>query len=116
MRRLLIFLILFPAIATASFYAVVYILTGAEIDSLSGPALGYLIFVGPGLVVALVDWLFARTRLPVVVATTLFTYGASVLFLAWDGEHYLLALGLIGAIPAAVCSWLSNKHKESVNA
>jgi hypothetical protein len=116
MRRLLIYLILFPAIATASFYAVVYILTGAEIDSLSGPALGYLIFVGPGLVVALVDWLFARTRLPVAVATTLFTYGASVLSLAWDGERYILALGLIGGIPAAVCSWLSNRHRESGNA
>jgi hypothetical protein len=116
MRRVLIYLILFPAIATASFFAVVYILTGAEIDSLSGPALGYLIFVGPGLVVALVDWLFARTRLPVVVATTLLTYGVSVLFLAWDGERYISVLGLIGGIPAAVCSWLSNKRKESVNA
>ena len=31
MKRLLIFLFIFPAIATASFYAVVYILTGAEL-------------------------------------------------------------------------------------
>jgi hypothetical protein len=36
MKRFLIFLFIFPAIATASFYAVVYILTGAELDSLSG--------------------------------------------------------------------------------
>jgi hypothetical protein len=36
--------------------------------------------------------------------------------LAWDGERYILVLGLIGGIPAAVCSWLSNKRKESVNA
>lgn len=118
MKRFLIFLFIFPAIATASFYAVVYILTGAELDSLSRPAIGYLIFVGPGLVVALADWFFARTRIPVVIATTLFAYGASVLIVAWDiaRTRDLLLLGLIGAIPAAVSSWLSNNPKESVNA
>jgi hypothetical protein len=109
-KRFLIFLLVFPAVATVSFFAVVYILTGAELDSLSGPAIGFLIFAGPGLVVALVDWLFARTRIPVVIATTLFAYVVSVLFLAWDGERYILALGLIGGIPAAVCSWLSNRR------
>ncbi len=118
MKRFLIFLFIFPTLATASFYAVVYILTGAELDSLSGPAIGYLIFVGPGLVVALADWFFTRTRIPVVMATTLFTYGASVLIVAWDiaRTRDLLVLGLIGAIPAAVCSWLTNKPRESANA
>jgi hypothetical protein len=109
-KRFLIFLLLFPAIATASFFAVIYVLTGAELDSLSGPAIGFLIFVGPGLAIALVDWFFARTRIPVVIATTLFAYVVSVLFVAWDGERYILVLGLIGAIPAAVCSWLSNRR------
>jgi hypothetical protein len=109
-KRFLIFLLLFPAIATGSFFAVIYILTGAEPDSLSGPAIGFLIFVGPGLAIASVDWFFARTRIPVVIATTLFAYVVSVLFVAWDGERYILALGLIGAIPAAACSWLSNRR------
>jgi hypothetical protein len=113
MKRFLIFLFLFPAIATVAFFVLIYLLTGAELDSLSGPAMGYLIFLGPGLAVALVDWLFARTRIPVVIATTLVTYGASVLFLAWDGERYLLALGLIGGIPAAVCSWLSSPNRRA---
>jgi hypothetical protein len=36
MKRFLIYLLLFPAIATVSFYAVLYILTGAVVDSLSG--------------------------------------------------------------------------------
>ena len=110
MKRFRIYLFLFPILATASFYAVVYILTGAELDSFSGPAIGCLIFVGPGLVVALADWLFARTRIPVVIATTLFTYGSSVLFLVWDGGRtgYIFVLGLIGAIPAAICSLLSS--------
>jgi len=57
MKRFLIYLLLFPAIATVSFYAVLYILTGAVVDSLSGPAFCYLMFIGPTLVVALVDWL-----------------------------------------------------------
>jgi uncharacterized membrane protein len=114
MNRFLIFLFVFPAIATASFYAVVYILTGAELDSFSGPAICYLMFAGPGLVVALADWFFARTRLPVLIATTLFAYAASVLIVALDIARTgdLLVLGLIGAIPAAVCSWLSNTPRK----
>jgi hypothetical protein len=111
MKRFLIYLFLFPAIATASFFAMLYILTGAEVDSLSGPAFCYLFFIGPALVVALVDW-GAAARLSVirsVIATTLFAYGVSVLAVAWAGTRDVLAMGLIGAIPAAVCSWLSNR-------
>ncbi len=111
MKRFLIFLFLFPAIATASFYVMIYILSSAEIDSLSGPALGYLIFIGPGLVVALVDWLLARTPIPAVTGTTLFAYAATVLLAQMDWgrglDKAMLALGLVGAIPAAVCSLLS---------
>jgi hypothetical protein len=111
MRRFLIFLFLFPAIATASFFAVLYILTGAVVDSLSGPAFGYLMFVGPALAVALVDWLASRLSvINGVIATTLFAYGVSVLAVDWAGTRDVLALGLIGAIPAAVCSWLSNRR------
>jgi hypothetical protein len=110
MKRFLIFLFLFPAIATVSFYAVLYVLTGAVVDSLSGPGIMYLVSIGPGLVLALVDWLFAKTPIPAVIGTTFFAYGALVLFWAWDGSAKdILALGLIGAIPAAVCSWLSGQ-------
>ncbi|HLN36330.1 MAG TPA: hypothetical protein VK337_01025 [Xanthobacteraceae bacterium] len=109
MKRFLIFLFLFPAVATVSFYAVLYVLTGAVVDSLSGPGIMYLVSIGPGLVLALVNWLVAKTPIPAVIGTTLFAYGALVLFLAWDGSAKdILALGLIGAIPAAVCSWLSS--------
>jgi hypothetical protein len=110
MKRFLIFLLLFPAVATVSFYAVVYVLTGAVVDSLSGPGIMCLIAIGPGLVLALVDWLIAKTPIPAVIGTTLVAYGALVLFLAWDGgAKDVLALGLIAAIPAAVCSWLSRR-------
>jgi hypothetical protein len=108
MKRFLIFLLLFPAVAAVSFYAVLYVLTGAVVDSVSGPGIMVLIAIGPGLVFALVDWLVAKTPIPAIIGTTLFAYGALVLFLAWDGDaNGILALGLIFAIPAAVCSWLS---------
>jgi hypothetical protein len=38
MKRFLIYLLLFPAIATVSLYAVLYNLAGAVVDSLSGSA------------------------------------------------------------------------------
>ena len=110
MKRFLVYLLLFPAIAAAALYAVIYILTGAVVDSLSGPAFCYLMFIGPALVVALVDWLVSRTRIPGVIPTTVFAYGVSVLAAAWAGAIDVLAFGLVGAIPAAVSSWLSNRR------
>ena len=108
MKRFLVFLLLFPAVTTVSCYAVLYLLTGAVVDSLSGPALVFVVSIAPALVVALVDWLMAKTPIPAVVGTTLFAYGAMVLFWAWDGSaRYIFALGLVSGIPAAICSLLS---------
>lgn len=113
MKRFLIYLFLFPPIATISLYALLYILTGAVVDSLSGPALVWLVFTGPALVVALVDWWASRLSVIAgVIATTLFAYGLSVLAVAWAGTRDVFVLGLFGAIPAAVCSWLSIPNKK----
>ena len=113
MKRFLIYLFLFPAIATASLYAVLYILTGAVVDSLSGPAFGYLMFIGPALVVALVDWWASRLSLiRRVIATTLFACGISVLGVTWAGTSDVLVFGLVGGIPAAMCSWLSSLNRR----
>jgi hypothetical protein len=110
MKRFLIYLLLFPAIATVALYAVLYLLTGAVVDSLSGPAFCYLMFIGPALVVALVDWLVSRTRIPSVIAPALFAGGVSVVAAAWAGTIDVPVFGLVGAIPAAVCSRLSNRR------
>jgi hypothetical protein len=81
------------------------------VDSFSGPGILYLVAIGPGLLLALVDWLFTKTRAPGFIGTTLLVYVGSVLYLAWDDSaQYIFALGLIGAIPAAVCSWLSRNR------
>ncbi len=112
MKRFLIFLFLFPAVATVAFYSVLYVLTGAVVDSLSGPAFMYAIAMGPGLAVALVDWLIAKTPVPAVIGTTLVVYGTLVLLPALDGStRQIFALGIIGAIPAAACSWLSDASR-----
>src|SRR5271170_3184478 len=87
MRRFLIFLFLFPAAATVSFYAVLYVLTGAVVDSLSGPGIMYLVSIGPGLVLALVDWLVAKAPIPAVIGTTLSPMG--LWFCFWLGTAAL---------------------------
>jgi hypothetical protein len=116
MKRFLIFLVLFPAVAAVSFFTVLYVLTDAAPDSLSGAGFAYLIFVAPALLFAVVDWLFAKAPIPVVMGTTLFGYAAAVLSasILWGRglDKETLTFGLVGAIPAAVCSWLSSKNQQ----
>jgi len=110
MKRFLIFVFLFPAIATVSLYAALYLLSGAMVDSFSGPAFMYLLAMAPGLAVAFVDWLIGKTLIPAVIGTTVSVYAVLVLFLAWEGSApAIFGLGLVGAIPAAICSWLSRE-------
>jgi len=115
MKRFLIFLLLFPAIATVLLFAVLYILTGAVVDSFSGPGVCYLMFIGPALAVALIDWLGSRLSvIPGAVVPTLFAYAGSVLAVAWAGTRDVWVFGLVGGIPALVCSWLSDgKQNET---
>jgi hypothetical protein len=111
MIRLMIFGILFPAVATVAFYVVGFVLTGANQDSGIGPVVICLFCIVPGLLVALIDWVAGKTSAPAVIATTLVTYGLTTLAMAWllGPSPKALALGLIGAVPAAVCSWLLHR-------
>ncbi len=112
MKRLFIFLLLFPALAAAAFYAITYMLTGAALDSGTGPVFMFLVLIAPGLFFGLLDWLVAKTSLPIVIATTLLVYGLTMTAMAWalGPSTAVLALGLIGAVPAAACSWMSNRE------
>jgi len=122
MKRFLIFVCLFPGIATAVFFALLSIAMGAFPDNPEAVFVvgwGYIIGVVPALVCALVDLFLSKTRIPGVIGTTLVGYGIGVLvgFAVFDYGLIgrTMAFGLIGAIPAAVCSWLSNE-KQNVRA
>ena len=121
MKRFLIFIFLFPGIATVVLFAFISIGVGALPDNPQAIFVvgwGYVVGVVPALVCAVVDLLLGKIRIPAVIGTTLVGYGIAILagltIFDWGLIERILAFGLIGAIPAAVCSWLSGKHKESV--
>jgi hypothetical protein len=117
MKRFLIFICLFPGIAVAVFLAFVSIGVGAFPDNPQAVVLvgwGYVVGVIPALICAVVDLLLRKTRIPPVIGTALVGYGIATLpaltIFDWD-LGMALAFGLVGGIPAAVCSWLSGKIK-----
>jgi FtsH-binding integral membrane protein len=63
-----------------------------------------------------VDLLLRKTRILAVIGTTLVGFGIAILagltIFDWGLIGKILAFGLIGAIPAAVCSWLSNEKQN----
>jgi hypothetical protein len=78
-----------------------------------------MVGIVPALVTAAVDHALARRHVRLrILWTALFGYAAAYLILltAWmDGSvhgPYLLAFGLVGAVPAAICSWLSGNRAQ----
>lgn len=76
----------------------------------------YLVGLVPALLAAWCDHMLARRNVPYRIAlTALFGYAISYLSLAvgfWMGLTLgpeVLLLGLIGAVPSAVCSWLASQ-------
>ena len=74
----------------------------------------YLVGLTPALLAAWFDYVLAKRNVSCRVAlTALFGYAISYLPLAaafWIGvghSPYVLLLGLIGAVPSALCSWLA---------
>jgi FtsH-binding integral membrane protein len=119
MKRFLIFALLFPGIAVAVFFAWFSMEMSMFPDNpqaLFVVGWGYVVGVVPALVCAVVDLLLRKTRIPAVIGTTLVGYGIAILagltIFDWGLIGRILAFGLIGAIPAAVCSWLSNEKQN----
>jgi hypothetical protein len=78
----------------------------------------YLVGLTPALLAAWFDHALARRNVPYRIAlTALFGYAISYLPFAaafWIGfghGPYVLLLGLIGAVPSAVCSWLAAERQ-----
>jgi hypothetical protein len=122
MKRFLIFGLLGPALGFVTFFwlllQVMNALLGAramfDIHQLVLLPLAYAFGIVPALLAALVDHVLARRHASRrILWTALFSYAAGfipILSPAFAGEMhgpYLLLFGLIGAVPGAICSWLS---------
>ena len=121
MKRLAIFALLGPLIGMATVLLTVPGLTG-KIVMLDATEISVIVvvmyFFGlvPALIVCLVDWYLARRNidyrpvwcalLGVVVSSPLIVVNPSQI----NSVRWML-FGLFGAVPAAVCSWLSSSDK-----
>ncbi|MEW6767838.1 MAG: hypothetical protein AB1342_07385 [Pseudomonadota bacterium] len=119
MKRFLIFVCLFPALAVAALAAWISIQLwilpdNPEVYKLVGWA--YVVCAVPALSLAFADTVLRRTRIPAVIGTALLGYVIAFGVALWIFDHGLvqriLTFGLIGAVPAAVCSWLSNDKRS----
>jgi hypothetical protein len=83
----------------------------------------YVFGMIPALLMAWFDHVLAKRRISYRIAlTALFAYGLSYVpllgafQLGFMHEPSVLLLGLIGAVPAAVCSWLATEHRQPIGA
>jgi hypothetical protein len=110
MKRLLIFTVLFPPIALAVFTA-----PDTFKNFFDWMWIAYAIAIVPAWLMAGVDWALSTkpTYLRIVgTAVAAALIGDSIAFFLWGGFRELFPAfmaGLVGAVPAAVCSWLSSK-------
>jgi len=112
MRRFLIFTLLFPPLALAVFTA-----PDGFKNFLNWFGFAYLLAIVPAWLTAAADWMLsAKPTLLRVMGTTFAgaMMSGSIAAFFWDGLRELspaLMAVLVGAIPAAVCSLLSEKGK-----
>jgi len=114
MKRFLIFFCLFPILSLAGLLAYISIGVRAIPDNPEAVWLvpwAYIVCAIPALLCALVDAHLSKTHIPAVVGTALVGYGIAFLMslVIFDSvlNRATLAFGLIGAVAAAICSWLS---------
>ena len=131
LKRFLIFAILGPCLAAVTLLLVVLPLasflegTRIEMSLPSGQTLTvYLAAIFPALMVGLFDWIAELIELPHrPIGAAIVGWVLAVLVLrGWlalpDLPGWFVVIGLIGAIPAFICSWvtLRIRLKQSVNA
>ncbi|CAN5505913.1 hypothetical protein BH11PSE4_BH11PSE4_06620 [soil metagenome] len=115
MKRLLIFGALFPPLALVVFTA-----PDGFKNCFDWMVEAYAIAIVPALLLAWVDWALSARPLR-VMATAVTAALAAVLIVRFmsggsDELWPILMVGLVGGVPAAVCSWLSEKPGRSANA
>ena len=129
MRRLWFFVLLAPFLCWSVFVAMLLpkLLTGPRFDGASEFFLiALLVCYVPGvltfLVIAGIDYLLSRYHWTIGVlvcamvgfgaAYILFYFGAQAAGAQSDFQQYGVFLGLMGGIPAGVCSWLSREKQN----
>jgi hypothetical protein len=120
MKRLLIFTIAFPPLALVVFDAPDMIAGRFGLMDFSTLQMAYAIAVIPAWLLAAVDWALSAKPTYIRVLGTAGAAalaGDSIALFLWGEVHEffpVLMAGLVGAIPAAVCSWLSNINQGRV--
>jgi len=115
MKRFAIFVLLGPPLATAILFLVLLpiagLLEGQRIEISVAPA-GYIFCLFPALLLAVFDWITQMIELPyrpiaaAIVGWILAFLGLREILALPDMPGWFLAIGLLGAIPAFVCSWV----------
>ena len=122
MRRLLVFALLGPLLG---FVMVVWVMAQVLNWATGGPTtfdyhqvvlipFAYVFGILPALLAAWCDHLLAKRGVPYrTLGTTLFSYFMSfipalgAISIGFMSGPYLLLIGLTGAVPGAICSWLA---------
>jgi len=115
MKRLAIFVLLGPPLATVILFLVLLpiagLLEGQRIEISVAPA-GYIFCLFPALVIAAFDWVAQMIELPcrpiatAIAGSILAFLGLREILALPDLPGRFVAIGLLGAIPAFVCSWV----------
>jgi hypothetical protein len=122
MKRFLIFTVLFPPLALIVFVApdAVSSRDFMEVGLLVWMlGFAYLFAVVPAWLTAGVDWALSATPFYVRLVATMVVAAilAELIARSLGQRGEVLNVGLMGAIPAAVCSWMSREEqKESMDA
>jgi hypothetical protein len=113
MKRFLIFTVLVPPLALVIFNAPDVIMHhDFKLLDLVTLSLAYTFAVIPALILAWVDRSFHSLGTTIAGAAIAYLAALSIGFPFLDYGATLM-IGLIGAIPAAVCSWLSDKSMRA---
>ncbi|WP_441242535.1 hypothetical protein [Tardiphaga sp. 768_D3_N2_1] len=122
MKRFLIFAALFPPLGMLVFNAPDEVSKGipSSEDLLAWLIASYPIAIVPALLMAGIDRALSKQTFHLLKTTAVGgLVSASVLLFLWSGLapfwSGVMAV-LLGALPAAVCSWLSDKSMRSVDA
>ena len=113
MKRILIFGLLGPFLSLMVLCAPTAIKSFSALPHVFLTMLPFAYTFGLGLmaIAGVADWLLAGRKWLRIAASAAAAYVAVIVFQYMTGPLVMLSLGLVGAIPAAVCSWLSSNQQ-----